>query len=155
MTRKPATPYGYAIFCDDIRQEIGGKYSIMGIYSKMILLHQTTYPVTLSRLGVAAALIESIDQLPKVVDIQAFLPGAADDSPTQQFAIQISDLKREADKFEATPEKNKFLTAHINFAFAPITFREDGPLRIIAVRDGEPFQLGKIHVKLAPPPPEA
>ncbi len=40
----------HAIYCDDVRQEVGGKLSFMGVYRHMLIV--PSFPVTLSKLNV-------------------------------------------------------------------------------------------------------
>src|SRR5690349_1285265 len=54
------SPYGVAIFCDDIRAELGGKFSLMGIFlERMILEDQIpeNEPVIIPRLGICINLV--------------------------------------------------------------------------------------------------
>lgn len=46
--------YIHTIWCDDIRQEIGNKPSLMGVYTGQLILPQL--PMTLQRLGVFSTL---------------------------------------------------------------------------------------------------
>jgi hypothetical protein len=46
-------PYGTVIYCDDIRQEVGGKTSYMGIYAADMIIDAAA-PFTLPKLCIAA-----------------------------------------------------------------------------------------------------
>src|SRR5580698_7254696 len=60
--RAAPLPFGSAIFCDDIRQEVGNKPSLMGVYQgEMLLAPGTVLPAQLPKLGVAIYWNESID----------------------------------------------------------------------------------------------
>jgi len=59
----PAQRIAHAVFCDDIRMELGGKYSLMGIYSRVLVL-PVRPPVVLPKLGVVVWLVCDIDDPP-------------------------------------------------------------------------------------------
>ena len=45
------------IYCDDIRQEVGGKLSLMGVYNNVMYVQQ--FPVTLPKFWVVATFVAS------------------------------------------------------------------------------------------------
>ena len=59
----PAQRIAHAVFCDDIRTELGEKYSLMGIYSRELVL-PVWPPVVLPKLGVVVWLVCDIDDPP-------------------------------------------------------------------------------------------
>jgi len=59
----PAQRIAHAVFCDDIRMELGGKYSLMGIYPRVLVL-PVRPPVVLPKLGVVVWLVCDIDDPP-------------------------------------------------------------------------------------------
>ena len=60
--------YVFAVWCDDIRQEIGNKPSFMGVFTGGILL--PSVPGVLSRLSVYLWLVMPIEQSIESMDIQ-------------------------------------------------------------------------------------
>ncbi|WP_133170146.1 hypothetical protein [Kumtagia ephedrae] len=49
-------PYGVTIFCDDIRSEIGGKHTFVGVYGANLIITQSK-PVILPSVSIAATLV--------------------------------------------------------------------------------------------------
>src|SRR5262249_34042823 len=80
--------YGYTIFCDDIRQEVGGKISFVGVYSDTIFIHGE-FPVTLPKFAFVISLIQRREILERNIQVQIFLPGDDEDSPS--ISQQISE----------------------------------------------------------------
>ena len=64
----PITPYGYTIFCDDFRQEIGGKLSYMGIYRGKLILNKPL-PASLLKLCLAIHYFERPDESTEPVNL--------------------------------------------------------------------------------------
>src|ERR1700675_16626 len=80
--------YGYTIFCDDIRQEIGGKFTYVGVYSGFMFI-QPSFPVVLPKLCLAITFLQRREILIANVGIRVFLPGETDDdNPSIQADFQ-------------------------------------------------------------------
>jgi hypothetical protein len=73
--------YGYTIFCDDIRQEVGGKISFVGVYSGTMFVHGE-FPVTLPKFAFGISLMQRREILEPNIQVQIFLPGDPEDSPS-------------------------------------------------------------------------
>jgi hypothetical protein len=67
-----------AVFCEDIREETGGKHSLMGVLSGPVTLHAAP-PAQLTRLAVAVWLICDVGDLPGHCVISARLAKAGTD----------------------------------------------------------------------------
>lgn len=79
----------HCIFCDDIRLELGGKYSIMGIYSGQMFVASSP-PATLPRFGIVAWLIADVDDIPERVTWTVHvLPELGQ---VVQADVQVSDI---------------------------------------------------------------
>lgn len=72
-------PLAFAEFSDDIRYEIGGKTSVIGIYAGQLNVLTPTMPDKLPRLGVSVAIVwPTLDDL-EPVTVQIFFPGQPDE----------------------------------------------------------------------------
>jgi hypothetical protein len=69
-------------FCDDVRHEVGGKISLMGVYTGSLIFHQ--YPFTLSTLSVVMRLSYPIE---KKVESLKFL---ITDENSNEFVNEVS-----------------------------------------------------------------
>src|SRR4030095_11746465 len=87
----PPDLVGHTIFCDDIRQEVGGKFSYIGVYSGQMIIHGTC-PVTLPKLCLAITFTQRREIFVANIGIQIFLPGEADDE-TQSIRADFQELK--------------------------------------------------------------
>jgi hypothetical protein len=52
---------GFTIFCDDIRRELGGKITLVGIYRAEMLI-QGKLPIVLPKLGIAILLQTPVER---------------------------------------------------------------------------------------------
>ena len=77
---KLAPPWGYSVFCDDIRKEADNKYSLMGIYSGQIYLPE--FPALLSKFCVAVTYFEEFNKAPEDLCLRLYVPGDLPDVPS-------------------------------------------------------------------------
>ena len=64
MSTKPIWPRATVVFCDDIRPEIGNKFSFMGVYDTDLNVSSSDPQVTLPKLCAAITLVWKEDAVP-------------------------------------------------------------------------------------------
>jgi hypothetical protein len=123
------------IFCDDIRHELGGKLSYIGVYSGHLFV--PTFPVTLPKLCLSLSVITPASQPFQKLELRIF----KDD---EQIAEGILEEVQLSEIIEATAEGNgNFATEErvqvLNSLFMFSPFQIDGPcrLRVRAVTESE------------------
>src|SRR5262245_49177154 len=86
----PNNPDGYTIFCDDIRQEVGNKASLMGIYGSDLLVHQA-FPTAMHRMGFYINYREDPYAPLNNMTLCIYLPGDEDGKPFYKAEIERSE----------------------------------------------------------------
>lgn len=123
------------IFCDDIRHELGGKLSYIGVYSGHLFV--PAFPVTLPKLCLALSVITPANQPFRKLELRIF----KDD---EQLAEGVLDEAQLSEVIEAPSEESgnsatneRVQVLNSLFVFSP--FQIDGPcrLRIRAVTESE------------------
>jgi hypothetical protein len=69
--------YAYCLFCDDVRQEVGNKFSYMGVYPSELTFGgelPESAPAVLPKIVAAVWLVCAVDDPPKKVRISIFAP---------------------------------------------------------------------------------
>ncbi len=144
---KQKTPYGYTIFCDDIRPEINGKFSLVGIYSSILSVHKPL-PVMMPKFAFHISYFERPGESNEAVKVSIFAPGNPDDEP-----IWSADLPTEMARNLPAPPEGKFkdpvLTFRIPVVLAPLVLNEEGPLRVRAYRGDLEIKLGTLMIENA------
>lgn len=142
------TSYLTTTFSDDVRQEIGGKQSLIGVYSGVMFVPE--FPITIPKLWLTTTLVTPVERTPKSMKIRV----------TRNDEIMV--------ELEATPEyldalkNSKALdipspkdVVRVNSAQGQVCFNAlnlEGPcvLRVLAITDsGEIRGLG-LQVQKAP-----
>jgi hypothetical protein len=135
-------PHGYTIFCDDVRQEIGGKISLIGIYSSNLIVH-SEFPVTLPKFVMAVSYIEPREfAASENLIIRAYLPGDNEDHPSAQAEVSITKAKEENGQVQ--PDHLVNIRAFI--MLSPMTIKETGKIKVRAIRNNETIKLGTLRI---------
>lgn len=123
------------IFCDDIRHELGGKLSYIGVYSGHLFV--PSFPVTLPKLCLALSVITPANQPFRKLEMRIF----KDD---EQIAEGILDEAGLSEIIEVTADESGNSAADkrvqvLNSLFMFSPFQIDGPchLRVRAVTESE------------------
>jgi hypothetical protein len=151
--------YGYTIFCDDIRNEIGGKSSFIGTYMGVMLVH-VGFPATLSTFAMAITILQRRRVLNPNLSLWVFLPGDTDNQPSIQGKLhEVTEGKiaqttaESADALLATksqPDDDEYVVTNAQMKFAQIVLKEAGIIKVRAIIGDDMFPLGALRV--SPPP---
>jgi hypothetical protein len=142
--------FGDTIFCDDIRQESGGKLSLMGCYSNIIVLH-SPFPFIFPKFGFYITLVQRREVLDPNIKIKIFLPGDPEDAPSfHSEAHETTEgavAEETARLVEGLPRSDqRVVTMHASIVAAPLTIKERGIIKVRVLRQGELIRLGGIRV---------
>ena len=144
------TPFLSTTFCDDVRQEVGGKLSLIGVYNAVMYVPQ--FPVTLPKLWVLATYFMPQEEPPKDLKVRILknTEPLADLDATPEYLQQLANL---SEPVVTMPEgTQRVITSHMHVCFSPLVL--DGPcmLRVVAITDkGDARGLGlQIQQQAAP-----
>jgi hypothetical protein len=133
--------YGHTIFCDDIRFEVDGKTTLVGVYSQLLLV-RTGFPVTLPKLCFAIFFAQKREIYTTKITVQIFLPGDSDDKPSIEADPQAPE-KQPAPLYKFSGD---YLAVRSNLVFAPFTLEEPGRIKVRMLREGVLHRLGTLLV---------
>jgi hypothetical protein len=147
--------FGHTIFCDDIRQEVGGKFTYVGVYSGFMFV-QGAFPVVLPKLCFAITFAQLRDILIANVGIRIFLPGDTDSASVQadfqeiQEGIVAQSTAEQVANFPKPDEKKSFVAMQAKVVISQCTISQFGDIKVRALRDGQLHRLGSLRVLPAP-----
>jgi hypothetical protein len=149
-TLAPPEIYGFTTFCDDIRQEVGGKFSYIGVYSGFMFVHGTC-PITLPKFCLAITLIQRRELLVPNIGIRIFLPGETDDdTPSIQADFRetregIVAEQTAADVADLPKSDISQVAMHTKVLLAPFVLNKPGDIKVRALRQGQFIRLGVLR----------
>lgn len=132
----------HAIFCDDLRHEMGNKYSYMGVYSGAMFI--PGYPYTLPKLGVTFWLIDKSGQAIKDLSFIVYL----DETEIGRVDIPIDEpmeIKLATD--DDTGEKARIVNGGL--IISPLLIEKDCRLKARAFLNGEEIKGGTLVIRAA------
>lgn len=148
------TPLGSTIFCDDIREEVSGKTTYVGVYDGEMQLH-APLPGTIPKLCLSMSFRDDVERLL---------------SEPMTFKVVMSTTKEERVLLEAPytppdprpeilvprrvgkPEGGGFTTVRLNVMLAPLVIPEECLIKSRLYRGDDEFLCGALRIVLADPP---
>jgi len=151
-TRESNEYTAFTIFCDDIRDEVGGKVSFIGVYQSRSMFIHGTFPVTIPKFGFAVHYAQKKEIFVQPNALRIYLPGDDPEKPSieAEFPRVEDALKSQARSSEtSTP----FIVAMARFVVAPLVINQPGTIKVRAVQGDEMIRLGALRVIQAPAEP--
>lgn len=131
------------LFCDDIRHELGGKLSFIGVYSGGLFV--PAFPATLPKLCLMAKIVTPADEPLRLLNLRVF----KDEVCLQEIAVDEEQLAAGSDSTEDMSDlqrKERVLMAQFMVVFSPIQF--DGPCTLRVKVQTENGELRGIALKV-------
>jgi hypothetical protein len=133
------------VFCDDIRHELGGKLSYIGVYSSVLFV--PTFPATLSKLCLAMNVLTPADRPFAKLTVRLL----KDEGVLVEGTLDDSQLSAAVDvPAEGVMAKDRVLALQSVIVFSPFVLEGPCTLRVRAeTEEGELRGLG-LRVEQAP-----
>ena len=142
--------YGYSIFCDEIRNEVGGKLSFVGCYNAVMFTAQA-FPVTLPKFCIHLHVFSPVTQPYESFLSRCYVPGRAD--PAAEEAIAVPSLQDQMGLLAELPKNGgaaPCIVVAASLVFTPFEIPEPGVIRIRALINGGPGELQVGSLTVAP-----
>lgn len=142
--------FAHATYCDDIRQEVGNKRSIIGIYSAT--LYVPSLPAILPKLCIAVVAVTPTANPFKSVTIRILI----DDAVFAEHKIDESQLQVQQTSFSNQEDVDNNLINQFHFAIqvAPFQIEKAMLVRTRVIADGEELKAGGLRIELMPSEPK-
>ena len=135
----------HLIVCDDIREEAGGKKSLMGVYRSQIIC--PSLPIQLPKLCLRAFVSTEKTKPIKSLEFEVEVLG----SPAVKISVPTEQLEMVAQQNENPEGTHLEYTAEI--MAGSLTLHKEGPIRVWAKINNRRKRVGAVWVKLAAPAP--
>jgi hypothetical protein len=148
MNERPLLPSGRTIFCDDIRDETWGKYSLMGIYDgQMSVL--TGIPVTLPKFCFLIHYVEPME-IAKArkgdMEIQIYFPWDDANSPAIVYPVPFESTVKNLPRQQLDDDITPVFVVKLPVMLAGFEIKQPGLIRVRATLDGEIIKLGALEI---------
>jgi hypothetical protein len=148
VTASGKQSWGFSLFCDDIRAEVGGKISVMGVYQVDLILPGTiTFPTALPKFCILVKYYERLGSFEDDISIKIFNPSDAKDAPSFNLTSKRTTLPPPLYPLEDDQEGIFNLT--IPITFAPFPIQQEGFLKVRAHCGSIITNLGSLMIRKA------
>jgi len=142
---------GFVTFCDDIRQELGGKITLVGCYTGEMTVHGQA-PATLAKLGLQTKLVFPAEIAPRKIDVRIdFVPG---EKTLFEATLDIpeGEHQKALDRVEpdGTGDEPQFTLTQYTI-LSPLEIPGEGRIRVRVFVNGETVKLGSLRIRFNPP----
>lgn len=136
--------YGYCIFCDDVRTEIGEKLSFIGVYSGVLMLPE--FPFSLAKFCVHVNLITLATEPYRSIVLRCTAPG--DRQPLLEERLDATQLSEQKDVMENAEASDIPINVVVgaSLVFSPLRLRQPGLLTVSAIIDDKPAEIASLRV---------
>jgi len=140
-----------SLFCDDIRYEIGGKLSYMGVYSGGLLV--PTFPAMLHKLCLSVKIVTPADDLLHSLTVRVL----KDDAVLHELTVSEQQVAAASACVEGLTEEQKkghTSVTQLFLVFSPIQFQAPCALKVRVLTEGGELRGGGLKVGQAQPSAE-
>jgi hypothetical protein len=134
------------IYCDDIREEVGGKSSYMGVYAGDLII-SAALPVLLPKLCIILQYKENFGESNEPVNIKVFAPGL--EEPIVDLNIPMDEGRR-IPLATDVPAEDQHLLATVPLVIAPFPLNSEGRIKVRAYRGSEIIKGGALRIVARP-----
>lgn len=144
------SPHGYCVFCEDIRQEVNGKFTYVGVFSGSEMNVLGAMPTNIGKFSISLYFAQRAREITGMVMLHVLLPGDDDDKPSAQMEVNMPELLK---SMPPPPESldDPFVSFRTAFTFNPLFLNRDGHIKVRAVLADAYISLGAIKVISRPP----
>lgn len=140
--------YGHVTFCEDIRREFDGQFSLIGCYP-FYMTAKSGLPYSIPKFCLDINFYAIKSRPIEKLEFQIFLPGndgvpLKTFEPKRNIKIWEGDLERE----DGTP---RFIRQRSSVSFIGLTIEFEGIIKVFAVADDEKIRIGALSVVLPLP----
>jgi hypothetical protein len=138
--------WGFSLFCDDIRAEVGGKISVMGIYQADMIFTQDP-PIVLPKFAILVKYYETPGVFTDDVVLKVFFPGDEKDAPTLAIPIPRQSMQIGEPQYEMEEGQEHVFSLAAPVVMAPFQVTKYGFLKVRAACGDAVTNLGSLMLR--------
>jgi hypothetical protein len=142
--------WGFSLFADDLRQEVGGKTSLMGIY-QVDMIFPKALPQVITKFVIFVKYYELKDVFSDDLVLKIFLPGDEKNKPTVSQILKREDIAIIPTPYPPDDDSERIYNMTMPFIFSPLLIKEDGYISVRMQCGKTTTRLGRLMVRKATP----
>lgn len=141
--------YGMTIFCDDVREEVGGKKTFVGCYLDVMKFLEP-YPVLIPTFVMHATILEPFEDANVPMNVKVIY----EKLDGQEIVMFDADLPVDRAEAVVKHDQESLLASILSLKASPMIFDADGKIKIRGFRGGEAFRFGSLRLQGTTAPPD-
>jgi hypothetical protein len=139
--------WGFALFADDLRDEVGGKQSVMGLYQHDLILTAPSLPVMLPKLVILIMYYEKAGAISSDLRFRIEIPEFSEgQSPVSDIPVRRIDLPNPS-LGKSDDESEAIFHFRIPVIASPFPVLATGPIKVRChYDDGQVLRLGRLNL---------
>jgi hypothetical protein len=135
--------YGMTIFCDDIREELSGKISLIGVYGGDLVVN-APFPLWLPKICFLINAFFNPELTIKSPQLIIYFPGDAEDAPTVHADLPWNAEPVTGDP--AFPDAQPSINFRAQLIMGAVSLREEGYIRVRITHKNERIRVGALKL---------
>jgi hypothetical protein len=139
-------PSGLVIFCDDIREEVGGKVTLAGCYGNDMRFTGVSFPIIIPKLAIYVMARLPLDQPFPPLQLHVYFPGDGDSSPFVKIDVPHTGSPPAPVLRIDHPDLEKAASLRFPVVISPALFKEPGIVRVRLMYGEKRLRLGSLAI---------
>jgi len=135
--------YAYSIFCDDIRNEVNGKASFMGVVGS--LLYVNTFPCVLPKLCILITAMTDNENPFRELSFKVLV----DDESAFDVKLGPEEVKQLYQN-QGLIDDPKGFAAQVMVTISPLNLEKPCKIKVVVMADDENIECAGLQISLAP-----
>ena len=146
---KRQTPSGYTMFCEDIRYELNGKFSLMGNFGNT-LVSLGPFPLILPKLCLYLSYYQRREDGFEDVKFEAVLIAGDQQTTVWETSIPSSALESTPITEDVKKSDDPVIAMHLPLELQNFLIQGPGRIRVYAQRGEERIRIGSLSITSQP-----
>lgn len=139
----------HCIYCDDVREEITNKLSLIGVYQSVMFVRE--FPILLSKLCIVVNIHTPVSQPFEDLKVRVLL----NDDVIAEIDLDQALLQSQVNlQNENQDDDNTFISFNTVFRLMPLVIPEPSFIRVRAITENKEIKGTALKVMQLPKPPE-
>ena len=143
--------FGYATFCDDIREELSHKFVFVGVYRGALLIKKD-FPISLNNFAIHVAYFERTGVRNEPLNLQVYFPGDSAGNPTVSLPVSIEktrEIESQRSFASKTQRGDRIFRSEVVVRLSPLEIKASGSIRVLMKCGDDEIELGVLRVDKA------
>lgn len=138
-------PYGTTVFCDDIRDEVTGKKTYVGVYLQDMVI-AGEFPLLIPQFAMAITYLEPLNSPIYPVSVKIFVP-----TPENESEV-VADIQLPVERAENISNQDvdplaQYRAHLLYFKISPFVIPSEGYVKVRAYLNDEEIRLGSLRIR--------